>query len=355
MPFSLTRRPGLKKQFLFSISLIVLVSLFCYFLSPYIGFRGVALILLVCVSLIAVSFDIWPVLISAALSAFIWDFFFIPPRFTLHVDSTDDVILLVMYFIIAMVNAVLTYKIRRVEKQARQKEEKANAVKLYNTVFSSLSHELRTPISAIIAATDNLQESPELTEPNKTQLVSEISKAAFRLNQQVENLLNLSRLESGFIRPKAAWSDINDLVYTIVSRIEGPGISQKIRIHVNPELPLVEIDKGMLEQVLANLLKNAVLYTPPSSVIDISAMVHADILELIVEDNGRGFPGEDLEKIFDKFYRAKESQAGGIGLGLSIVKGFTEALGGTIMLVNKSTGGAKFIISIPVKTSYMQV
>lgn len=127
---------------------------------------------------------------------------FIPPHFTIHVESTEDAILLIMYFIIAMVNAVLTYKIRQVEKLARLREEKAKAVKLYNTFLNSLSHELKTPIAAIIGATDNLQSGGNLSEENKAQLVEEIAKASFRLNQQVENLLNMSRIESGFLKPK---------------------------------------------------------------------------------------------------------------------------------------------------------
>jgi two-component system sensor histidine kinase KdpD len=128
------------------------VAGFCYLLSGFMGYRVAALVLLLTVSLLAVSFDILPVLLSAALSAFIWDFFFIPPRFTIHVDNTEDAILLVMYFIIAMINAVLSYKIRQIEKAAQLREERANSVKLYNTILNSLSHELRTPIAAIIGA-----------------------------------------------------------------------------------------------------------------------------------------------------------------------------------------------------------
>ena len=130
-----------KRQYLYSITVIVLVAAICFVFSGLIGYRVTALILLFTVSLLAVTFDILPVLLSAALSAIIWNFFFIPPRFTIHVDSTEDTILFIMYFIIAMVNAVLTYKIRQVEKVSRLKEERANSVKLYNTVLNSLSHE----------------------------------------------------------------------------------------------------------------------------------------------------------------------------------------------------------------------
>lgn len=300
-------------------------------------------------------FDIMPVLVTALISALIWDYFFIPPHFTLQVASTDDYILLLMYFVIASVNAVLTYKIRQIEKVAMQKEEKANTVKLYNTILNSLSHELRTPIAAIIGATDNLQNHNEkLTDKNKNELVKEISKASFRLNQQVENLLNMSRLESGFIQPKKDWCDIIEVIYDAVKRIEENGISQKINININPAIPLFKLDKGMLEQVIYNLINNAALYTDEDCIINVVAICHANVLQLIIEDNGKGFPKEEVSNVFDKFYRLKNTKTGGTGLGLSIVKGFTEAMRGSIYLENISTGGARFTINIVAETSYQK-
>jgi two-component system sensor histidine kinase KdpD len=344
------------KQYLFSILLIAVVAAACYFfLSAITGYRVVAFILLLTVSLLAMLFDILPVLVAAAVSALTWNYFFIPPHFSLRIGATEDYILFFMYFVIASVNAVLTYKIRQVEKVARQKEEKANTVKLYNTFLNSLSHELRTPIAAIIGATDNLQSNTaKLSPQNKNELITEISKASFRLNQQVENLLNMSRLESGFIQPKKDWCDINEIVYDAVKRMEENNISQKINININPAIPLFKLDKGMLDQLIYNLLNNAAIYTAPGSVINIIAGCHTDVLELIIEDNGKGFPEEEIGKVFDKFYRIKNSQAGGTGLGLSIVKGFTEALGGTVSLQNIATGGARFTIDIPAETSYLK-
>ena len=343
------------QQYFYSILLVCVVAGVCYIFSAYIGYRVVAFILLVTVSLIAMSFDILPVLVSAFISALIWDFFFIPPHFTLQVGTTEDYILLLMYFVIAMVNAVLTYKIRQIEKIAMQKEEKANTVKLYNTILNSLSHELRTPIAAIIGATDNLQNhNAKLSDDNRNELVKEISKASFRLNQQVENLLNMSRLESGFIQPKKDWCDINEVIYEAVKRIEENGITQEIKININPAIPLFKLDKGMLEQVIYNLINNSAIYTEADSVINVVAICYADVLKIIIEDNGKGFPKDEINNVFDKFYRLKNTKTGGTGLGLSIVKGFTEAMKGSICLENISTGGARFTINIVAETSYQK-
>ncbi len=340
------------KQYILSVLFVGIVSILCYSFTLFIDYRVVALILLVTVSFVAVSFDILPVLTAAILSALIWNFFFIAPRFTFHVGSTDDLILFIMYFLIAMINAVLTYKVRKVEKRAMQKEGKANTVKLYNTLLNSLSHELKTPIATIIGATDNLlTNSKNLTLQNRYELIAEISKASFRLNQQVENLLNMSRLESGFIQPKKDWCDISEIIYNGVKRIEENKIYQKVVVNINPNIPLFRLDKGMMEQIIYNLLNNAVQYTNSHCTIDILATFHTNVLQIIIEDNGEGFPKDEINSVFEKFYRLKNTKAGGTGLGLSIVKGFTEALDGCVRLENVRTGGAKFTIEIPAETT----
>ena len=259
-----------------------------------------------------------------------------------------------MYFVIALVNAILTYKIKQVQKELMVKEEKSNTIKLYNTLLNSLSHELRTPIATIVGATDNLQNfNSKLSDSNRHELIHEISKASFRLNQQVENLLNMSRLESGFIQPKKDWCDVVELVYETVKRIEENTGNKKISIQVDQSIPLFKLDKGMMEQVIYNLLYNATLYTPEHAAICISARCHADVLRVIVEDNGPGFPAPEIKNVFDKFYRLQNTKAGGTGLGLSIVKGFTEAHNGIISLENMDTGGARFTIDILAETSYL--
>lgn len=343
------------KQTMLAALLVSLVATPCYFLSPYINYRIIGFILLVSVSLMAILFDILPVIFAAAFSALIWDFFFITPYFTFRVSSAEDTIMLLSYFLIALVHTVLTFRIRKAERMAREKEEREHTLKLYNTLLNSLSHELRTPIAAVIGATDNLlTNNINLTPMHRHDLVLEISKAAFRLNQQVENLLNMSRLESGFIQPKNDWCDINELVYDVVNRIEENTSSQQVHVSINPEIPYFKLDKGMLEQVIFNLLNNAVQYGPDDNTISISAACHADILQIIIEDTGNGFPENEINHVFDKFYRLKNSRTGGTGLGLSIVKGFTEAMNGSVYLENKPTGGAKFTVEIIAETNYLK-
>ncbi len=340
------------KQYLIVIALVGGVSSVSFLLANWLDYKVVAFLLLMLVSLIAMFFDILPVLLAAMLSALIWDFFFIPPRFTFRIDTAENTLMLSMYFVIALVNAVLTYKIRQAEKDARQKEEKANTVKLYNTLLNSLSHELRTPIATIIGAADNLlSEEKKVSKEDEHKLLSEISRASLRLNQQVGNLLNMSRLETGFIQPRKDWVDVNELVYGVINNLNA-GLHH-IEVNIKDNLPLFKLDYGIMEQVIHNILNNAIQYTPAQSKIVVSAECVSDSCVITISDNGNGFPPDEIDKVFDKFYRLKNSRTGGTGLGLSIVKGFVEAHQGTIRLSNVSEGGAEFIIHIPTETSYL--
>ena len=364
------------KQYFLATLFVCIVAAACFLVSALIGYKVVAFVLLVAVSLIAMFFDILPVLLAALLSALIWDFFFIPPRFTFYIRDAEDTFMLAMYFVIALVNAVLTYKIRQIEKISKEKEEKANTVKLYNVLLNSLSHELKTPIATIIGASDTyLNDTDKLSEENKYNLISEVSIASERLNEQVENLLNMSRLETGYIQAKKDWCDITELIYSVVNSFEDKLQSHQVKIQINEKLPLFKLDFGLMQQVLHNLISNAVIYTNSNSAIIISAdcvteveghfimgndilRTHRDVIRnsllLEISDNGKGFPPDEIENVFNKFYRLKNSRTGGTGLGLSIAKGFVEAHHGTIVLANLHGGGAKFSIRIPAETSNLK-
>lgn len=354
MIFQPLKKSNKRKQYFLSILLIFIVAGTCFLFSSVIGYKTVALLLLVSVSLLAMFFEILPVLCAAILSALLWDYFFIPPHFTFSVGSTEDALMLVMYFIIASVNAVLNYKIRLTEKLASLKEIKENTLKLYATILSSLSHELRTPIATILGATDNLKEAEnKLSDIQRDELLSQISESSLRLNRQVENLLNISRLESGVIQARLDWCDLESMLYEIVNHVIPKQQVNRLSIQVAPKLPLVKLDYGLMEQIIQNLIYNALQYTPIESLISITAEIKNEKLRIQFKDHGPGFPENEIKHVFEKFYRLKNSNAGGTGLGLSIVKGFVEAHQGTITLQNDPKGGALFIIDIPAELNYL--
>jgi two-component system sensor histidine kinase KdpD len=348
-----TRKYNLQNQYLISIALVLLTSIACYFGSQFIGYKTVALLLLVTVSIVAMLFDILPVLSAACLSALIWNFFFIPPIFTFHIKSTEDLLMFLMYFFIALVNVVLTLKIREQESKARDKEEKENTIKLYNTLLNSLSHELRTPISTIIGAVDTLKENKEkISTSNQNELLNQIDIASIRLNRQVENLLNMSRLETGMLKLNLDWCDTNELINSVIQKLAIP-YKQTIVFKTNENLPLFKFDRGLIEQVLQNMLYNAIAYTSENTTIEIVVSQRSNNCLLCIRDNGKGIPVTEIKHLFDKFYRLPHTKTGGIGLGLSIVKGFVEAHGGNVKAENNTNGGVTFIIEFPAEVSYL--
>lgn len=346
------RKYTLKKQFIISISLIILISLSLYFTVDYIHYRVVALILMLVVSLSAMVFDIYPVLVTAFLSAFIWNFFFIPPTFTLHIGSPEDGLMFLMYFVIAMINAVLSFKIREYQNLERDTLEREKSIRLYNSLLNSLSHEMRTPIATIIGSVDVLNENEQNISPiGKKELLQEIEKAGLRLNRQVDNILNMSRLESGILQPQLDWCDIGEITNRAIKHNLEHQKNHEIQVNIQPELPYFKLDRFLIEQILINLIHNALVYTPDHSQVKIEIQYRNKVLKLIISDNGNGIPENNIAQVFDKFYRLPNAAAGGTGLGLSIVKGFTEAHQGSIHLENIKTGGAKFTVSLPVETS----
>ncbi|MEZ5013578.1 MAG: ATP-binding protein [Chitinophagales bacterium] len=368
-------RYGKKREYLISILAVLLVAGISYMAQDLLGYRVAALLLLVTVSLLAMLFDILPVLLASILSALCWDYFFIPPRYTITVGSGEDLLLLLMYFVIALINAALTYQIRKRERMLQRKEEKEKAIKLYNTLLNSLSHELRTPISAIITASDTLKEGmDDMDSSNEVQLVDGISVSAIRLQHQVENLLNMSRIDSGVLQPKPDWCDVKELIYQVIGKCAHGDARKNIVVHISEELPLFKIDYGLTSQVLENLLNNALSHTASGTEIRIEANISEEIegsievndgsialhrdkktnyLVLKVADNGKGFPEDEMPYVFDKFYRLKNTKPGGTGLGLSIVKGFVEAQKGEVRLSNLPEGGALFTIYLPAEVSYI--
>jgi two-component system sensor histidine kinase KdpD len=485
------------KEYIFAAVIILLTCLLCRPIAGDIGYQSVSFILLFVVSMLALFLRVGPILLASAMSAFLWNYFFIAPIHTPHISKMEDILTLCMFFIIAFVSGILTAKTRRQERLTRNREEKTNALyrltkhlsqaenskaiievakedikkyfsidvafllqdgndrlskeqfkivtksnstsefsvaqwvfkhskkagnftdtlsaceytyyplkgaqikpgivivklnkplkgemelfwetfitqisnalehqfiaqmaqraslldesdKLYKTLFNSISHELRIPVATIMGASDTLIENT-YPESVKIELYNEILTASKRLNRLIENLLNISRLESDRITPHIDWCDIRDLFNHVVTNLKDELEPFKVDIVVPESMPLVQIDFGLMEQALHNLLYNSAKYSPPQTTIRLKAFYDNEQLILQEMDRGSGFPVDALPYVFNKFYRVDSEKTGGLGLGLSIVKGFVEAHKGTISVENRQHGGARFTIKIPSNVSY---
>lgn len=484
-------------KYLITSSIIAGVSLILFPFFDYIGYQTVAMILLLTVAFLPLYFGPGPVLLAAGLSAIIWDFFFIPPRYTIFISRIEDILMFAMYFIIAIVTSILTTRIRAREYAVRHREKRAVALynlandlsssrsiedvlnttvrniklvfdaecallltdtrgllfntyakgsslklnpkefsvaswtftngkkagrftntlpsaegqyyplssprkifgvaainfnnrkelkideetllgsfisqagvaierellnenskramlleeseKLYKNLFNTLSHELRTPISAIIGTANFLLVKAKDGDTKlDREIIKEIHTAGMRLNRLVENLLDMTRLESGRIKLNLKWYDVRDLINHIIEDLSDELEKSNLVVNIPDDANPVKVDFTLIEQALKNVLYNAVLYTPQDSEICIDVISNKDKFEISVSDNGPGIPGDELDNIFHKFYRVENSKPGGTGLGLSIAKGFIESHNGTINVSSLKPSGTKFTISLPV-------
>jgi two-component system sensor histidine kinase KdpD len=221
--------------------------------------------------------------------------------------------------------------------------------KLYATLLDSVSHELRTPLTTIKTGTTLLVD-PATSAPARLELGEDVLTATERLNRLVQNLLDMSRIQSGRLQPRIEPCDPRDLISIVLRQLGDELKTHDLIVEIEPELPLVPMDMGLMEHVLFNLLHNAADYTPPKARIRVIAKIEDEQFLLSVADRGPGLPPEFIGTAFDKFTRAPGSKLGGAGLGLSICKGFVEAHGGTITAENRPTrGGARFTVRLPLQ------
>jgi two-component system sensor histidine kinase KdpD len=221
--------------------------------------------------------------------------------------------------------------------------------RLQRALLQSVSHELKTPLSAVHTGIDALAKQVGNNERSQTTL-REIQQALRRLHRVINNLLDMTRIESGVIHPKLDWCDTGELIQAAID-LAADGISHNpIAVETDKNLPIVKVDQALLEQSLCNLLLNAVSHSLTGAKIIIRARVADGRLILSVLDQGKGISEADLPHIFETFHRGANASPGGTGLGLAIVDGFVRAHGGEVVAANRQPRGAEFVITIPVET-----
>ena len=226
----------------------------------------------------------------------------------------------------------------------------AESERLRNALLSSVSHDLRTPLAAITGATSTLlEEGDRLSDPVRRELLRAVVGESQRMNRLVANLLEMTRLDSQDVQVRKEWHSIEEVVGTALSRVEDQLGGREVQLQIPADLPLVPLDALSIEQVMINLIENAIKYSPPDSPIVIHAEARPGEAIVSVMDRGRGIaPGEET-RIFEKFYRTKSDRdPGGIGLGLAICRAIVTSHGGTIVALPREGGGAILRFMLPI-------
>lgn len=318
---------------------------------------GVVLLYLLPV-LVTAAVGGWAPAVTAALAAdLLVNYFFIPPFHTLAVDTGDNIIVLVVYVSVAVAVSLAvdlaarhraTAAARTVEARrlAGQAAELAHIDRVRAALLGAVGHDLRTPLAGIKAAVSSLrQPDVEFSAGDRAELLATVEESADRLTAVVDNLLSLSRLQAGVLsvghRPTAL-----DAVAAgaVLATDTGPA---EVRLDVPDDLPLALADPGLLERVVANLLANACAATPPGRPVLIRGRAEAGRLRLAVIDHGPGIAAADRDRVFAPFQRLDDHSGTGLGLGLAIAKGFTEAQGGTLTAGDTPGGGLTMTITLP--------
>jgi len=489
---SAINQPGLAREMGIGSLVVTGTTLLGLFLQPAIGYSAVGLLYLLSVLFSATVLSQIPILLTAALTALAWNFLFIPPTLTFHIHGAHDVILFVMYFVVAIVIGHLHSRLRQRERAERRREQQAVALyqfstalaaspdfaetmraavermreifaadisillasedgqlrpdavagppvserelavanwtltrrepagrftntlpqsagfhlplrtqnsavgvlavfvpanaalrlaerqmletfatqlalvieqsrlqdeaersrveersrHLQKTLLDSVSHEFKTPLAIIAASLDRLRQHPSDPQP----LLAEIGTAVGRLERVIGNLLDITRIETGAVQPVLAWCDLHEIVDAAAARVETEIGPRPLQREIADDA--VKLDPGLLEEILVNLLRNAAQHSPPDSPIEIATEVSDRGLTIQVRNEGSGIDAASSERLFDKFYRQPGAPAGGLGLGLSIVKGFAEAHGGGVIAQNRTDGrsGAEFRVFLSVAT-----
>src|SRR5574341_1189349 len=232
-----------------------------------------------------------------------------------------------LHLLESLVNQVaLAIERTRLSEEAQQAHVRVETERMRNAILSSVSHDLRTPLATITGAASSLLEGRETMETvSRQELARSIYEEAHRLDRLVRNLLDITRLEAGAVQLQKEWHPFEEIVGAALTRLEGRLGGHPVNANFPLDLPLVLLDGVLMEQVLINLLENALKYAPPSTAIELSASVSDHELVFEIADRGPGVPPADEKRIFEKFYRAGPAREGGVGLGLTICRGIIEA------------------------------
>jgi two-component system sensor histidine kinase KdpD len=278
-----------------------------------------------------------------------YDFCFVPPYLTLGVHEQQYLVTFAVMLATALTISTLTHRVRQQTEAARQAWERAETEFLRNTLLSGVSHDLRTPLAAITGAASSLIETGDHLPPAaRAEMLDTIYSEAERMERLIHNLLDMTRLESGGLVVRKEWQPLQEVVGSALRHLDRRLRGRPVKIDIPEGLPLVQIDAAAIEQVLVNLLENAVIHTPTGTGIDVRARDGDGEVVVEVSDRGPGLPPGTERRVFEKFFRASPPESRrGIGLGLAISRGIVEAHGGAITASNRDVGGAVFRFTLP--------
>lgn len=330
--------------YLVSMGLVLVMTLLGEFLKKRLEPTNIVMFYLLAVVIVAIRWGQGPAIVTSVLSVLAFDFFLVPPYLTLNVHDFEYLFTFGAFLVVGLIVSTLTSKVRAQIIQ-RQTE------KLHCALLNSISHDLKTPLVSITGALSALLDNTsKLSQQQKNELLETARDESERLNRIVNNILDMTRTESGVLRISKKPCDLRDFIGACLEQLKDKIGSRNIGINIPKKMPEVSVDFPYMLKAFLNVIDNALKYSPVGSAIEIEAFCIGQKARISVRDYGYGIPREDLGRIFNKFYRVQRAQnVLGTGLGLSISKNIIEAHGGHIIAESILGKGATFIIEIPLE------
>ncbi len=351
---AITSGLSLRRQLLGALVALIGLPLLTAGLIPLrddVAVESVLLLYLLVVVATSAAGGVWPAAAAAVAAVGIVNWFFTPPFHTLTIAEGEHVLALFVFIVVAAVVAlyVTVAEYNASESAAVSAEAAAldRANELRTALLSAVSHDLRTPLASIKASVSSLRAHDVTWSPEATaDFLAAIEDDTDRLNQLVGNLLDMSRLQTGVLELTRHAVALEEIVANAIRSL-GPHASS-VEIDVPEDLPLALVDPGLLERAIANIVVNALHWSPPTAPVQVSARVTAPDLELRIVDHGPGVPVGARERIFQPFQRLDDRSGTGVGLGLAIARGFVAAMGGELLIDDTPGGGSTFRILVAV-------
>jgi two-component system, OmpR family, sensor histidine kinase KdpD len=330
--------------YLVSLGLVLVMTLLGEFLKRKLEPTNIVMFYLLAVVIAAIRWGQGPAIVTALLSVLAFDFFLVPPYLTLNVHDFEYLFTFGAFLIVGLIVSTLASKVR---EQIIQRQTE----KLHSALLNSISHDLKTPLVSITGTLSALLDSGSKLDPRQIkELLETAREESGRLNHFVNNLLDMTRTESGVLRISKKPCDLRDFIGACLEQLKDKIGSRSVRINIPKDMPEVAIDFPYMLKAFLNVIDNALKYSPDNSSIEIEAAYIENKARVSVRDHGYGIPKEDLGRIFDKFYRVQRAQdVRGTGLGLSISRNIIEAHAGHIRAESIPGKGATFIIELPLE------
>jgi two-component system, OmpR family, sensor histidine kinase KdpD len=335
-----------------AVAMTIVCTLAGNWMSPRFDLTNIAMVYLLGVVIVALHCPRSAAVGASVLSVAALDYFFVPPRGRFTVDDAQYLLTFAIMLAVSLVISGLVRGIRMRASAQAALEIEGEKERIRSALLASISHDLRTPLAVMASASSSLAQNAErLSVEERRTLATGVFEQSRELSERVNKILQMTRLETGEMKVERDWASIGEIASSALSQLSERLSAHRVLVELPDDLPLVRVDAGLIEQVLVNLLDNAAKHTPAGTFIRVQARRAQGEIVVSVEDFSSGIPEEDVERIFEKFNRARLTDGGkGMGLGLPICRAIVRLHGGKAWAERISGGGTAFRFTLPAES-----